>query len=152
MNIKTKYLGDIEIKKDKIITFEKGILGFEDLRDFTILTLPENEVFQCLQSIENQNVAFIIINPWNFFKDYDIKLNDEYIKELDIHDKKQIAIYNIVTIPEDIKKMTANLLAPLVINIDSKKSKQIVLENTDYKTKHFIYNQNKEVSQNASTK
>ncbi|MTI65739.1 MAG: flagellar assembly protein FliW [Firmicutes bacterium] len=152
MIINTKYLGEIDIKKERIIKFKKGLLGFENLKEYVILNLPNNEVFQCLQCIKDPEVAFIIINPFLFFKDYDIEVDNEELEKLKISDKNQLALYNIVTIPKDIKKMTANLLAPIVINVKNKLANQIVLENTNYKTKHFVYNETKEVNENVSSK
>ncbi|MTI69501.1 MAG: flagellar assembly protein FliW [Firmicutes bacterium] len=152
MKINTKYLGEVEIEKEKIINFKKGLLGFETLKEYVILNIPNNEAFQCLQSIKDPKVVFIITNPFLFFKDYDIKIDDEELKKIKITNNKELLLYSIVTIPKDIKKMTANLLAPIVINIDKRIAKQIVLENTNYKTKHFIYNETKEVNKNVSTK
>ena len=149
MKINTKFFGEIEIEECAIINFPKGLLGFEDLKEYIVLDIPNGNL-SCLQSLGDSNIAFIIIRPWDYFEDYDINIDDDGLNALNIKEESQIALYNIVTIPGDIKKMTANLLAPIVINIENNSAKQIVLENSNYATKHPLYNDS-EVATNASS-
>lgn len=137
MKIKTKYFGEIEIEEENIIDFFQGIPGFEELKKFVLLDIPDQNNFKCLQSIEEE-VAFLLINPWEFFSNYEFDLSDMELGELDIKKEKQMIIYNILTIPNDPKKMSANLLAPIVINVDAMKAKQVILYNSSYGTKHYI--------------
>ena len=141
MLIQTKYLNDIEITKEQILSFPSGILGFENHHEFVLLDIPDNDHFKFLQDIKNSYVAFLLINPWDFFKDYDIELPDEEINKLgfDPLDKNQMAIYNIVTIGKIFKESTSNLLAPIVINQIDKKEKHFILNDSPYTTKHKLF-------------
>lgn len=145
MQINTKYFGQIEIKEENILTFPKGLPAFEDLRKFILLVLPDNNAFTCLQSIENEEIAFLMINPWDFFPEYDVKIPDEELEEIDITKEEQVKVYNIATIPKDPQNITINLVGPIIINRDTNQAKQIVLTTSNYHTKHPILSERKGV-------
>lgn len=138
MKVLTKYFGEIEISKDNIITFNDGVYGFEKYRKYIVIDIENNKNFKCLQSIEEEYIAFIITNPWNFFKGYEIDIPDDELENLNIVEIEDMEIQTIVTVPKDMKKMTVNLQAPLILNIKNKIAKQIILNNNNYKTKHYI--------------
>ena len=142
MKINTVNFGEIDIAEDKIIEFQDGIPGFEDEKQFAIILNedPENP-FHYLQSTNSESLSFVVMNPFEVFPEYDFGISDTAKEKLSIEDEKQIAVYTIVVIPEDIKKMTTNLQGPIVINIDEKKGKQVILDDNRYKTKHFIFHQ-----------
>lgn len=136
MIIDTKFLGKVEISGEAIITFDEGILGFEDTRKYAVLDMDENSMFKCLQSVEHPQLAFIIINPWDAVKDYVIDIDDNELSSLGSIDLKDFALYTLVTINQN--SITTNLVGPLIINIVSRKGKQVVLYKSSYTTKHNI--------------
>lgn len=139
MIIKTKHFGEIEVDEKNIINFCDGIPGFDDFKRYIIIQNPEKDVpFNWLQSIDNTDLAFVIINPFVFKNDYEFDMPENTIKRLDIKSHEDINIYSIVTIPEDINKMTANLAAPIVINVANKLGKQILLQDSVYSRKHLV--------------
>lgn len=139
MIIKTKHFGEIEVDEKNIINFCDGIPGFDDFKKYIIIQNPEKDVpFNWLQSIDNTDLAFVIINPFVFKNDYEFDMPENTIKRLDIKSHEDINIYSIVTIPEDINKMTANLAAPIIINVLNKLGKQILLQDSEYSRKHLI--------------
>lgn len=142
MVIETKHFGEIEVNEDRIITFSDGIPGFDDFKKYIIIKNPQEGVpFNWLQSTDNMDLAFVIINPFIFKQDYEFNMPENVIKKLDIKTPEDVTIYSIVTIPDDINKMTANLVAPIVINHSNKKGKQILLQDSDYNRKHLIINE-----------
>lgn len=138
MKINTAYFGQVEIEDSEIINFPEGLPAFEHLKQFIILDAEEEIAFRWLQSLEDENIAFVIINPFLFKFDYEFKLSDHVLEKLKIESEADVAVYSIVVIPEKMEDITANLLAPVVINVREKLGKQIVLENTAYHTKHKI--------------
>ncbi len=139
MKLQTKHFGELEFAQDKIITFSQGLIAFEEKKRFIIINSEdENLPFAWMQSVDDPNLTFVIMNPFVFKKDYDFKLPKEVVEELDIKEEKDVAIFAIVVVPVDINKMTANLLAPLVINERNKTGKQVVLNDKRYTTKHLI--------------
>jgi flagellar assembly factor FliW len=145
MKIDTRNFGKIEIEEEKVISFPDGIPGFQDEKRFVIINNPDEEnPFQWLQSVDNPNLAFVIINPFFIKPNYDIKLSPSTVEKLRIEDEKHVLVYTIVVVPEDIKKMTVNLAGPIVINGKERIGKQIILDNSEYTTKHYIFNQDQE--------
>lgn len=140
MLINTKYLGEIEISSDQILTFPQGLLGFESNHKFVLLSIPENGHFKFLQDINNTYVSFLLVNPWDFFEDYEINLPKEELLQIDIQsNENKPTIYNIVTLGKEFTESTGNLLAPIVLNLADKKGKQFVLNDENYTTRHKLF-------------
>ena len=136
MLIDTKYFGKTEIDEKQIINFPKGLPAFEDINEFSLLAFPENNLYFCLQSTKHPEVAFLLINPWDFFPKYDIRIPQDDLEELSIEKQGQVQVYCIITIPEDPNNISTNLLGPIVINRDVMRAKQIILHESEYHTKH----------------
>lgn len=139
MKIDTKYHGVVEIEETEILHFEKGIPGFLAEKQFVLLALSEDDDFYAMQSVETAELAFIISNPFGFFPEYDFKLEESIVEELEIESGKDILVYSILTINEPFEKTTANLQAPLIINSKNRKAKQVILYNEPFSTKHPIF-------------
>jgi flagellar assembly factor FliW len=141
MKLNTPYLGEIEYKKEEIIIFEKGLYGFEEKQSFILVNLDDPEFpFNWLQSIEDENLSFILTSPFLFVKDYEFNLADNITNGLEIAKPEDVLILSVVVLDEDLKKSTMNLQAPIIINRNTNKGRQIILEE-DYKLKHqFLLN------------
>jgi len=138
MNIETKNFGLVSYNEEDVLYFDDGIPGFEGLKSFILLSVDEYTPFKWLQSLDDTNIAFVIIDPKVVVKDYKVEINEETVKLLDIKDLNHILVFAIVVIPDEIEKMTANLKAPIIINAENNKGMQILLDNDDYMIKHPI--------------
>lgn len=127
--------GEIEYTKDNIYIFEKGILGFPKLRKFLLIDLKEYVPFKLLHSLEDENVGFITVSPYEFFKDYEIKLSEETVKNLEIQSPNDVNIITTVTLNSDPSLVTTNLQGPIIINTINQKAEQIIIDNLKYKIK-----------------
>lgn len=140
MFIETLNFGKLEVDEDKVIFFKEGIPAFEDETEFVIILNEDAEnPFHYLQSIKTPELSFVIANPFELFGDYDIVLPEIAINKLNIKDENEVLVYSIVVVPEDISKMTVNLAGPIVINIEEKLGKQVVLDDNRYSTKELIF-------------
>lgn len=142
MLVKTKYFGEINLSEDKIITMERGMFGFEEYKKYTILFDSEKEgkanVFW-FQSVEEPGLAFPVINPLVVKEDYNPVVEDELLKGLGEITEENIVILLLLIVPQDAIQMTANLKAPIIINADTRKGAQVVVENEEYEIKYKIY-------------
>ncbi|BCZ48634.1 flagellar assembly factor FliW [Clostridium gelidum] len=136
MKFLSKVHGEIQYEESNRVTFNKGIPGFNELKKFILLDLEEYEPFKLLQSLENDEISLIVTSPYEFFNDYEIKLNEETIKTLKIDSPEQVIILTTVTLNSDPKKITTNLQGPIVINTSNNFGEQIVLDNSKYKVKN----------------
>ncbi|HEY5586494.1 MAG TPA: flagellar assembly protein FliW [Ruminiclostridium sp.] len=139
MIIETKHFGEIEINEENILNFEEGIPGFEDTHRFGIVSSEDPESPFCwIQAIEKPELAFPLVDPFAIKKDYDFELKDEFINSLGIEGATQVAVFAIVVVPDDIKKMSMNLKAPIIVNTVNKKAAQTILDSDKYTVRHFI--------------
>jgi len=132
MKIETTRFGSIEVDEDKIITFTKGILGFPDDKRYALLPHKKNSPFLWLQSIDSPDLAFVVMDPGFIKSDYTFEIPDEIEKELKINTPEEVDTLVIITIRSDSNgkkiKMSANLLGPIVINVEKRLAAQIVLD------------------------
>ncbi|MBQ4272009.1 MAG: flagellar assembly protein FliW [Clostridiales bacterium] len=142
MFIKTKIFGEVEISDDKILTFEDGIIGFPDLKHFTLIHDEEkgkDAGIRYFQSIEEPAFAMPVMNPLMVCEDYNPQVSEEFLSSLGNISDENIVVLVTVTVPTDLTKMTVNLQGPIIINSDEKKGAQIIVEGGDYPVKFPIY-------------
>ena len=129
MILQTRYFGELDVRESEIIDFSHGLPGFDTVKRYILINNEEeNSPFKWLQSIDDRMLAFVLINP----------LDDETLSELGIINEKDVEVYSIVVVPEDMNKMTMNLQAPLVINSRSKRGKQLILDTDRYGVRHYV--------------
>jgi flagellar assembly factor FliW len=136
MKVDTKAFGLVEIDDKQKVTIPEGLYGFEDYQEYAIMD-AEQQPFFWLQSIQEKEVAFILINPFLFRKDYEVNIENDELADIGITSPEKALIFVIVTIPND-GPMTANLQGPIVINRENMKGKQAILSDVRWKTKHDI--------------
>lgn len=141
MNIQTKYHGEITIEETDIIRFENGIPGFLNEQQFIILPLTEDGIYSIMQSVRTSQLAFVITNPFIFYKDYDFTVEDMVVKQLGIETITDVKVFNILTLQDPFENTTVNLQAPIIINTKNNLAKQVILNNESYKTKHPLFNE-----------
>ena len=117
------------------ILFEKGIPGFESYNYFNVNMIEGNERFYNIVSKEDSNIGFVSISPFDIKKDYEIDLDDEFVKELDIKAERDVLVLCLITLGKTLKDSTANLKAPIIINIKNNRGKQLILQDDKYKIK-----------------
>ena len=117
------------------ILFEKGIPGFESYNYFNVNAIEGNERFYNIVSKEDSNIGFVSISPFEIKNDYERDLDDELVKELDIKEEKDVLVLCLITLGKTLKDSTANLKAPIIINIKNNRGKQLILQDDKYKIK-----------------
>lgn len=137
MEVKTKTLGTVDVEKDKIITFPNGILGFEEYHDYAIIE-AEYKPFFWMQSLDEQNLAFLIIDPFIIAENYQLDVDDKTLGEIDVESAADVIVFAIVTIPADGGPVTANLQGPVVINKKNNQAMQVILSDQRWTTKFNI--------------
>jgi flagellar assembly factor FliW len=141
LKIGTRKFGEIQIDENKILSMPEGLAGFPGFEKFVLLEDPKTHPFCWFQSIQEPNLALVIMDPKIFKPDYSIGL-DKLIKELGWEGVTQddIGIFVVVNIfgQEDKKQITANLMGPLVINSKANQAVQVVLSDTTYSCQYNI--------------
>lgn len=139
MIISTSRFGQVELKQEDVLTFPEGLLGFGDLREFVLLDDPNDEIFAWLQSCEAAAIAFPVLEPELFTQQYKANLTKSDMEALKLVDQSKARYFSIITIPDDPTQMTANLKAPIVVNIEKKMARQCVLQDNNLAIREPIF-------------
>lgn len=141
MKAATRLFGEIEIDESKIITFEDGIIGFPDMKKFTLIFDEEKEgrpSISWLQSMDEPEIAFPVMDPLFVCETYNPSVEEKLLKNLGTIKEDNLYVLVTVTVPQNIKELAVNLKAPIVINTDTRKASQIIVED-DLPVRYRIY-------------
>ncbi|WP_226670817.1 flagellar assembly protein FliW [Metabacillus litoralis] len=145
MNLETKYHGVIEVLEKEIIHFQNGIPGFQDEKDFVLISLEEGSPFWIFQSLNTPQLGFVTVEPFQYFTKYEFEISEKDRSNLGLESEKDVVIWVILTIKEPFRESTANLQAPIIINRNNRKAKQIILNDTNYKTRERLFQEKNNV-------
>ena len=137
MEIETKAIGKVAITEEQKLTLPEGLIGFEEYTKYALID-SEYEPFVWLQSLEEKNLAFLIVDPFLFCEEYEIDVDDGTLASIGIDSPAKVTVMAIITIPASGSPVTANLQGPLIINKDQGIAKQVVLGDNRWTTKHNI--------------
>jgi len=147
MKIQSILLGELEIEADRIINFPEGIPAFETEKQFVIVPMDSSGPFYYMQSVVNPDLCLIIAQPFTFFPKYEIDVADEDMARLKLDPgSPNLAIYVVLTIPENFKLTTANLLAPVIINPENRLAMQYIAVKSNYTPRHLIFGPGKKTA------
>ena len=136
----TRHFGEIEYDPTRIITFPHGIPGFPDSTRYLLMSENDDEdMFYWLQSVDNGDVAFTLMDVYKVLPEYDPHVDEEEFAELGDVTGDALEIYNIVVIPDYVRHMRVNLRAPVVINNETGLGKQVICTNDDYPIRFMIF-------------
>jgi flagellar assembly factor FliW len=138
MKYQTARFGEIQVEEDKIITFPLGLPGFETFYRYILLQPDESLPISFMQSMDDSELAFLVVDPFLYYSDYAFDLSEDAQKELEIESDGDVMIWSIVTIKDQIAEATLNLKAPIILNQKKKIAKQIILHDSTYTTKHLL--------------
>ena len=137
VTVATTRFGEIDIEEDKVIHFQDGLLGFQEQKNYIIQQHKPGSAFYWLQSIELPGLAFVIINPFLGEKDYLKKLPSSDLEYFDgIEDGRTLVLAMVSIRPESEPPLTMNLVGPLVIDLQTRIGRQVILSSTVYSCKH----------------
>lgn len=139
MNINAKYFGSISYEENQSIFIPAGLIGFEAYTRY--LPIPfqeEDDSMISLQSLDDETLSFILMNPFHIFPDYAPEISDQDLKELESDSPDDISYYVVGTIRETVAASTVNLKAPLAVNALNRRAKQVILDQPEYTFRHAL--------------
>jgi flagellar assembly factor FliW len=142
MKVKTRIFDEIEIEDDKIITLEKGMIGFPDLNHFALIYDKDKgrkkSSIMWLQSMDDPDIAFPVMDPYVVKEDYNPSVNEKILSSIGELNAENTFVLATVTVPHRAEDFTVNLKAPIIVNTDNNKAAQIIVED-DYPVKFKVY-------------
>lgn len=139
MEIKSARFGELMIPEDLMLEFPAGLPGFPEETKFALLNDDLDSPFAYLQSANDAHLTFLLVDPFSFFKHYGFELEEQVAADMGINPENPPQIYTIVRVPERAEEMTVNLMAPIVVNWQTKTAAQIVLEKSPYKKDQRLF-------------
>jgi len=137
--VKTGRFGQITVGDGERVRLPQGLLGFPELKEYCLVDPGDDTLILWLQSIENPDIAFPVLEPKVFRPEYSARLSAAELRELKLDNVNHSAVFSILTIPEDVTQMTVNLKAPIVVNLKEQLAKQVVLQENEYSIKHLMF-------------
>lgn len=137
MRIVSRGFGPVDIEEKQIISFPVGIFGFEELHEYALLDASQSG-FYWLQSLENVEIAFLMLNPYDLRQDYELNIPQEDLNAIEYRNDEDLLVFAIVTVPDDETKISANLQGPIVINRVARVGRQSISLDQRWRTKHLI--------------
>ena len=147
MEINAKYFGQVSYDKNEAIHIINGLIGFEAYTEYLPIPFHEDsDSLISLQSLDDETLSFILMNPFGILADYSPSLSDEELKELDADASEDLSYYVVCVMRDSVAESTVNLKAPLVVNARTRQARQIILDQSEYTFRHVLGDMMKEES------
>ena len=137
MQVMTRFRGLVDVRDEQVLTVKSGLFGFEDYTEFALLE-SEYSNFLWLQSTEDKDLAFLVIDPFVVCPDYETDIDNKELAKIGISEPSQVLVLTLVTVPKDESSITTNLLGPLVINKQNRQAMQVILNDPKWTVKYDI--------------
>lgn len=134
MIIQTSRFGALEVDESRLITFERGILGFPDTTRYALVQTGEESAFYWLQAVDRTDLAFVVCDPRLFVPEYRVPIKAEDLTPIGLTGPEQAQVFIIVNKMDDV--LTGNLQGPLVVNAETRQGRQLVLSEKKFSTRH----------------
>ena len=131
--INTRF-GNVEYNPDNLLHFPAGMIGFPTLHNFIVMPNKKEGPLFWIQSVDDPDIAFVLTDPSNFFLEYKVQPDETEKNYLNISDDEDCFVLSVVTVPPD-QKITLNLTAPILFSPKTNRAIQVILENSEYKSK-----------------
>ena len=134
MQVKTRLFGEIEITDEKVINLIHGLIGFPDMKRYTLIFDEEKKDkgnIMWLQSLDETDFAMPVMLPQLVKPDYAPTLNVDSLEQLGELTDDNTYVLVTVRVPKDTKEASINLKAPIIINTDTNIGDQIIIEGSE---------------------
>ncbi len=138
MILQTSTFGELDVQDEKIITFNNGIPGFENLKRYVIIVLEQTKPFMWIQAVD-EDISLPVLSPFDIDCSYSPIIDDAIMEELSIENEQDLLVLVVSVIPQEVTKMTANMAAPILINTTSGEGRQVLAEGSNYQIRQPIF-------------
>ena len=133
-----KKQGLVDVPVENCVTFVRGILGFEEFREYFVLDLTDSNPFKIMHSMEEDGPSFVLFDTTHLPERYHPELLPGVMEELDFSHRHSCIVFSILTLSEDPSQITANLKGPILINTENRLAKQVILMDDRYPVKYRL--------------
>ena len=139
MRLKTKYFGEIDCPEEVKLYFPDGLFGFEEEKEFFLLPFEGGDgMLLCFQSAATPGLAFVAMNPFSLKPDYAPVLTPRELEAMGVGRSEELCYYVLCVVRHPVGESTVNLRCPVVVNEDTRRAVQVILEDGDYHMRHRL--------------
>jgi flagellar assembly factor FliW len=143
ISVSSQALGHIEVDTADAITFTDAMAGFTECVRYALIAHvrpdgTEDEAIAWLQALDAPFHAFVVTDPWSIVPEFSPEISDADAEELGLASFQDARVFGILTIPGGAQEMSINLRAPIVVNVATRRAKQVVLLSDEYTTRHPV--------------
>ncbi|MEW6522469.1 MAG: flagellar assembly protein FliW [Bacillota bacterium] len=139
MMVETTRFGTLEVLPGHVLTFPEGLLGFEDCHRFVLIEKGGSKFFRWLQSLDRPELAFVVVDPRRAVPGYEPVVTRWELDSVKLRSAAGAVLLAIVVVPPDVRKMTANLQAPIIVNPETMEARQVISTGPDHVIRQPIF-------------
>ena len=129
MEVQDTRFGTLNVEEEELITLDGGLMGFPKSVRYIMFPYSDDSSFFWLQSVGEPEIAFIVINPFDFFNDLVFEVSDDDAASISLERGEDVEIFTLVTIPDGSpEEMRTNLAGPVVVNVNNRQGRQILVK------------------------
>jgi flagellar assembly factor FliW len=132
MSVNLPRFGEFAYAQTDVFEFPWGLPGFPEHHRWLFLTLDSQPSFVWLQSLDDLGVALPAANPWMIFDEYDPKIPAHAFTSLEIQGAADFTFLCVMVVTAEARDMTMNLASPIVVNLRTRKARQVTIEDGGY--------------------
>ena len=141
MEIVTKRFGNIPANEEHFIRFKDGMIGMSVLKQYILIESSGYPLILWLQSCQDPGIAFPVVEPAFFKRDYKVQMTDADRACLKYEAGDRLKYFVVMTIPDNMEDMTVNLKAPVAINLDKGTATQVIQQDKELLVRTPAYNE-----------
>jgi len=138
MRVKTQRFGELEVDPETLLLMPEGLVGMSEAKRFCLLEESPDRGYKWLQLIDEPGLAFVAVNPYDFYPDYGFEVDGKDADLLGLERPEDAAVLVLLTVGPGGSEITANLVAPVLVCTKTRKAKQVILQDERYSTKHLL--------------
>lgn len=146
MQIQSRVFGAIDVDDAQVVNLTEPMPGFPALKRFVLLDPDPGSPFKWFQSLDDGNVCFLIADPREFFPDYRVEISGTRLSDLNLAEEQDAVVAVVLTAGEDLRRTTANLLAPLIFNAEKGLARQVILDGSGHPVRARLFEELKEAA------
>jgi flagellar assembly factor FliW len=136
--LESRRFGTMQVTEEAVVRFPEGLPGFEELREFLLLSPPGLEPVQFLVSCGDPEISFPILAAHLCLDGYTPELDSSALQAMGVPESSVLAIYAILTFHHECERVTANLRAPVLINPTARIGRQVTLLDCTHSLRHAL--------------
>ncbi len=131
------------VRKEEILHFDNGLYGFESVKEYVLLSEEENSPLFVLQAVQNEVPSFVVMDPFAICPQYRPQLSEEDLNYFGVS-REYLRFLLVTAVKENYRDTSVNLKSPIAIDTQTRRSRQVILENPDYPVRYqFLRNKEK---------